>query len=85
MEASLRLERGTVREFDCPRCGAVGGDPCRARRGPRTSNHIERVHVAVRGVGCQNDRHAFTAWRPATGERVVRECVRCGELQWGQA
>lgn len=34
----------------CPKCGAVAGDPCNGRRGPRKSMHVERVNATDAGL-----------------------------------
>lgn len=41
-----KLSREATREAACPKCGALPGKPCTGRRGPRKSNHIERVEAA---------------------------------------
>lgn len=39
--------REVTRQHVCPTCGAAPGAPCQGRRGPRKSNHLERVEVAL--------------------------------------
>src|SRR4051812_18819541 len=38
--------RADVRGFSCPACGARPSEPCQGTRGPRKSNHLERVDLA---------------------------------------
>lgn len=39
-----RVPREVARaEVGCPFCGAAAGEPCKGKRGPRVSNHLERV------------------------------------------
>lgn len=35
--------REAIRTIQCPACLASVGEPCRGKRGPRLSNHAERV------------------------------------------
>lgn len=35
-----------VAGYTCPRCSAPKGEPCRGRRGPRASAHIQRWNAA---------------------------------------
>lgn len=42
------LARERVMGVACPRCLADRDENCTGRRGPRTSNHIERVFDALR-------------------------------------
>jgi hypothetical protein len=42
--------RTMVQRVTCPRCKATKGDPCMGTRGPRKSNHIQRVNAFNRIV-----------------------------------
>lgn len=43
----LQPPRDVVRTVECPKCAAAAGESCRGRRGPRKSNHLERVELAT--------------------------------------
>jgi len=81
MDQSLRLPRHEVRQFDCPECGAVGGENCVGVRGKiRTSNHAKRVKVAFGMLGCAHGGHDFTPWR-SVSIWEIRECNICGDIE----
>jgi hypothetical protein len=40
--------RAEVQTVACPKCGAPAGGSCRGQRGPRKSNHIQRVDAYKR-------------------------------------
>jgi hypothetical protein len=45
----ITMPRDQVRNVACPACGAPAGEPCLGRKGPRASNHADRV-AAARGI-----------------------------------
>lgn len=44
-ERQRQASRLEVREVSCPFCLVKPNEPCMGRRGPRDSNHLERVHA----------------------------------------
>lgn len=42
----VRVSKNQIREFDCPKCGAVPGEQCREGDGHREASHRERMTVA---------------------------------------
>lgn len=64
--------REVVRGHACPRCGAAPGELCRGRRGPRKSNHIERVRVVWDLVPQKLPRSARTSLPNAGSELAVK-------------
>jgi predicted RNA-binding Zn-ribbon protein involved in translation (DUF1610 family) len=69
-----QLAHGFVRRFGCPTCGAAAGAPCRGTRGPRASNHVERVNLAEADPDA--DDHCSARLAP---EAIVLgvSCPRC--------